>query len=162
MEVVASGVSPRDSPEEEEEVKVEEEVLPDGTIHQKVVHVWHTGSRSTDVGTFNDACSTRSEILETFEQPPHALENSEDIEEVMPDGRKRKRSIKMNCLVHAISARHESMDNNQVTSVESYDLEEVVPGTVTAFEKGLDSDYEEELERKKGGEGNKHKSSPKK
>lgn len=151
----------QEGPERDEvEMKEEEEILSDGTVHhtQKISHhkLKHikksipsqSGEEDIYEGDEEVPGSTKSEVIETFEQPPHLVREKEDIEQVLPDGTKVKRHVVMNRLVHLVKTHHESFDENHGKVIEDYEIEEVIPGTESAFVEGVDSDYEEEMERK--------------
>ncbi|XP_076437511.1 uncharacterized protein LOC143276734 [Babylonia areolata] len=113
------------------------EVLPDGTLHNKIVLT------RRDSGAL-------AETLETFEQPPTLHQDTEDIVEVLPDGTKVVRRVAMSRMVHSIKTRHESFDESSGRKVEEqFEVEEVVPNTSSAFDAGVDSDYEDEQREKK-------------
>lgn len=117
----------------------EEEILPDGTIHHKTYHVRpSSGDKQHTSG---------SEILESFENPPHLVQDLEDIEETLPDGSKVTRRVSMNRMVHSFKVHRESLEDGSKL-VDDYEVEEVIPGTESAFDAGVDSDYEEEMECK--------------
>lgn len=113
------------------------EVLPDGTLHKKVVL------------TRRDSDAQEQETLETFEHPPKLDQDMEVIEEVLPDGTKVMRRVSISRVVHTVKTRHESFDENSGRRVEDYEVEEVVPNTCSAFDAGVDSDYEEEQLQKR-------------
>lgn len=120
--------------------EMKNEILPDGTLHCTVSL---TRSRT-------DSLEQMAEKIETFECPPHLVQDMEEIEEIMPDGTKVVRQVSMNRVVHSIKTRRESFDGNSRRVVEDYELEEVVPNTLSAFDAGVDSDYEEEMQMKRG------------
>ncbi|KAK7506469.1 hypothetical protein BaRGS_00002581 [Batillaria attramentaria] len=148
---------------ERDEVKVEseEEVLPDGTVHQKHHIIHHklkhikrsTTSQSGDEEVYEAdeevPGSAKTEVLETYDQPAHLVQEMDEIEQVLPDGTKVKRHVVMNRMVHLIKTHHESFDEEHGKTEEDFEIEEVVPGTESAFVAGVDSDYEEEMEQKK-------------
>lgn len=117
----------------------ESEVLPDGTVHQKICL---TRTHSTDNHKVG-------EVIETFEHPPRLVHETETIEEVLPDGTKIKRQVAMNRVIHSYETRRESFDENNHTIKDVYNIEEVVPNTTSTFEEGPDSDYEEEVRMKR-------------
>ncbi|KAK7483004.1 hypothetical protein BaRGS_00025781 [Batillaria attramentaria] len=129
------------------DVKVLEEILPDGTIHHKMI--LRRNSRS---GGENDNRSNMvsEEVLEMYEQPPHLVQDFEEMEEVLPDGSKAKRKVSLSRMVHGAKTHHESFDESTGGEkvIEDYEFEEVVPGTVSAFDAGVDSDYEAEVIQK--------------
>ena len=118
--------------------EMKREILPDGTVHQKISL---TRSRT-------DSLDKVAETIETFERPPTLDQDMEEIEEIMPDGTKVVRQVAMNRVVHSIKTRHESFDESSGRVVEDYEVEEVVPNTSSAFDAGVDSDYEEEMRQK--------------
>lgn len=115
------------------------EILPDGTMHRKISV---TRSRSNSLNPV-------AETIETFECPPHLVQDIEQIEETRPDGSKVMRQVTMNRVVHSIKTRRESFDESAGRVVEDYELEEVIPNTLSTFDAGVDSDYEEEMLLKK-------------
>lgn len=129
------------------DVKVCNEVLPDGTVHQKIIL-----RRSSLVMGEEKEQSMKSEILETFDQPPRRVQDFEYVEEVLPDGTKARRKVSLSCMVHTVKTHHESFDDSLPGSqmMEDYEIEEVVPGTTSAFAAGCDSDYENEVSEKGG------------
>ena len=150
-----------EGPEREEvDVKEETEVLPDGTVHsiQRVVHhkVKHVrrslASQSGEEEVYEAdeeiPGTTKEDVLEMYEQPPKLVQESEEIEQVLPDGTKVKRQVVMSRMVHLVKMHHESFDEEHGRLEEEYEIEEVIPGTESAFVAGLDSDYEEEMEMK--------------
>ncbi|XP_025109082.1 ankyrin-2-like isoform X8 [Pomacea canaliculata] len=146
---------------DEVEEKDEEEILPDGTVHHKHIVSHHrlkhiirsvpSESGEEEIVEEDEEVpgSAKSEVLEMFEEPPHRVQETEDIEEILPDGTKVTRHVVMSRMVHKLKTHHESFDNDHGKVVEEYEIEEVVPGTESAFVAGLDSDYEEELERRR-------------
>ena len=152
----------REEPEREEvDVKDETEILPDGTIHSvhevvhhKVKHVHRSrASQSGEEEVYEGdeevpGSAVKKDVLEMYEQPPKLVQDTEEIEEVLPDGTKVKKQVVMSRMVHLIKMHHESFDEEHGKIEEEYEIEEVIPGTESAFVAGLDSDYEEEVEMK--------------
>ncbi|KAL8580230.1 hypothetical protein ACOMHN_039292 [Nucella lapillus] len=120
-----------------QENEIQRETLPDGTLHKKIVLGRH------------DSDAKEQETLETFERPPQLYQDMEIIEEILPDGTKVLRRVAMSRVVHSVKTRHESFDESSGRKVQDYEVEEVVPGTSSAFDAGVDSDYEEEQLMKK-------------
>ncbi|XP_076454790.1 uncharacterized protein LOC143289416 isoform X40 [Babylonia areolata] len=142
------------------EVQEKSEILPDGTYHstqvvthQKVKHVLRSiPSQTGDEEVIEEEdvkTPKKQEIIEMFDQPPKLVQDSEEIEQVLEDGTKVKRQVVMNRMVHMIKMRHESFDEEGHKVEENYEIEEVIPGTESAFVAGVDSDYEEEQEKKR-------------
>lgn len=65
---------------------------------------------------------------------------TEEIEEVLPDGTKVTRQVTLNRVVHTPQSRRDSLDSRDGNIHEEYPTEEVVPGTLSAFAAGQDSD----------------------
>ena len=133
MALVGTEQLSRDSSE------IKSEILPDGTLH----------CRMSLTRTRSNSLKKVAETIETFECPPHLVVDKEEIEEIMPDGTKVVRKVSLNRVVHSIKTRREACDGCSPRVVEDYEVEEVVPNTLSAFDTGVDSDYEEEMEMKK-------------
>ena len=153
-EVVPVGEVPR----QEEEVEDTEEILPDGTVHH--VHKVHRHSvkvvqkalRSEDgqehVVEEKEAVpgSHSEELVETFKEKPRTVQQEEVVEEVLPDGTQVKRKILLNRLVSRTHTHQESFDEGSGgdRKVEDFEIDEVVPGTESAFLEGVDSSESDE------------------
>lgn len=133
MALVGAELYSRDTSE------MQHEILPDGTVHDKI--------SLTKCRT--DSLEKVAETIETFEHPPHLVQETEEFEEIMPDGTKVIRHVALKTMIHSVKTRHESFDGNSGRVVENYEVEEVVPNTMTAFDAGVDSDYEEEQQKKR-------------
>lgn len=151
----------QEGPEREEvDVTEESEILPDGTVHstQRVLHhkVKHvhrslasqSGEEEIYDGDEEVPGTSKEDVIEMFEQPAKLVQESEEIEQTLPDGTKVKKQVVMSRMVHLIKMHHESFDDEHGRVEEDYEIEEVIPGTESAFVAGLDSDYEEEMEKK--------------
>ncbi|GFR85149.1 hypothetical protein ElyMa_006020200 [Elysia marginata] len=145
-------------PRQEEEVEDTEEIMPDGTVHH--VHKVHRHSvkvtqkalRSEDgqeqvVEEKEDVPGSRSEeVVETFQEPPRMVHQEDVVEEVMPDGTRVTRKVVMKRMVSHTHTHQESFDEGAGGSkkVEDFDMDEVVPGTETAFLEGVESSDSEQ------------------
>ena len=141
------------------EFKEESEILPDGTVHstqrishQKLKHIKRSltsQSGEEEVYEEEQTIPGKQEVIQMFEQPPKLVQESDEIEQVLEDGTRVKKQVVMNRMVHLIKMHHESFDEEGRKTEEEYEIEEVIPGTESAFVAGVDSDYEEEMERKR-------------
>lgn len=140
-----------------EEVQEYEEVLPDGTVHhthtvrkQTLKHVTRTLSVDEEEKSLYDRevvipGSKRENMLETFVAPPTCVTEEEEVEHVLPDGKTVKRHVIMNRMVHHIKTHQQSFDEDSgKLEEEDYEIEEVIPGTVSAFIAGQDSESDDD------------------
>ncbi|KAL3877007.1 hypothetical protein ACJMK2_034767 [Sinanodonta woodiana] len=134
------------------DLEEKEEILEDGTIHktQKVRHhslrhirtSWKSSDGEEDVCEDKDVevpGTSKEEILEIFDAPPKSITKVEDEETVLPDGTKVKRQVIYNRMVHHVKTHRKSFDQEGKVEDEDYEMEEIIPGTETAFVQGHDS-----------------------
>ncbi|KAL8597428.1 hypothetical protein ACOMHN_050926 [Nucella lapillus] len=156
----AMGGIVEEGPEQETtEVQEESEVLADGTHHStqritrhKVRHVLRSVPSITgeeEIVEEEVKTAGKQEVMEMFDEPPRLVQDSEEIEQVLEDGTRVKRQVLMNRMVHMVKMHHESFNEEGDMVEENYEIEEVIPGTESAFMAGVDSDYEEEMEMKR-------------
>lgn len=130
-----------------------EEVLPDGTVHrthrshsQKVKH-FRKRIHSLDVEDedkiFEEEIklpgTKRQDTVETFEEPVRCEVKVEKVEEQLPSGEMKKKKVIHNRMVHKIRTRHQSQEEGGGSVEEEYEIDEIIPGTETAF---VESDRE--------------------
>jgi len=148
-EVVAKLNAPR------EHVTVEEfeETLPDGTIHitrkvtkRTIKHIEHQDipEEVFEMGDPKLPASVSLDKLETFEKPPFPETVVEEVDEIMPSGDVQKRQVVKNRMVHRVKTRHESFDVEKGSSIEEYEIDEIIPGTESIFYADSPSESESE------------------
>lgn len=139
-------------PEDEVDIEDWEEVLPDGTVHtthkirrHSVKHVRKSlKSETGDEEEIFDGDvvipgTQRQDIIETFEEPPKSVTEIEDVDTELDDGTKIKRHVVMNRMVHKIKTRQVSIDAEGHQEEEDYEIDEIIPGTESAFIEGSSS-----------------------
>ena len=157
----------REGPEREAvEVQEDEEILPDGTVHtvnrvrrQSLKHVRRSlrsvsGEEEEEIfaGDVQVPGKSKEEIVEVFEEPAKPVSEVEDIEVTKEDGTKVTRKMRMNRMVHHVKTFHKSIDEGGEKEEEQFEVDEIVPGTETAFyddgssSSTSSSDFDEEDE----------------
>ena len=91
--------------------------------------------------------SQKEELFEMYQHPAKLVQDIEEVEKVLPDGTKVSRKISHNRMVHSFRMKLTSIDMDGKEVDEGLEMEEVVPGTESAFDAGIDSDYEEEMDK---------------
>ncbi|KAH9512853.1 hypothetical protein Btru_036761 [Bulinus truncatus] len=149
---------------EETEVEDHEEILPDGTVHTTHTVRRHSFKKikkhlkSKDGEEKEEEIkevipgSEKKEIIETFDEPPRMVHEEEEMDEVLDDGTKVHRKIVLNRMVHRIRTHQESFDSDHGRHVEDYEIDEIIPGTESAFLADPDSDSSSEYEEMSGHE----------
>lgn len=129
----------------ETEVRDEEEVLEDGTVHKTHVVKQHSlrhikkslrsdGGEEDVIEEAEVELPGKEEIVETFDEPPQKVMEVEEEEETLEDGTVVKRKVIMSSMVHHIKTRSKSIDlSTGEEHSEEEDIEEVVPGTQSFF-----------------------------
>uniref|UniRef100_A0A0B7BMI9 Death domain-containing protein n=1 Tax=Arion vulgaris TaxID=1028688 RepID=A0A0B7BMI9_9EUPU len=153
MDVVSEG-----SPEKEEtQVEEHEEVLADGTVHRvrKVrTHSVKKIMRSVKSLEGEEIVeekeivpgSLREDVVETFDEPPRLVRETEDVEHLLDDGTKVNRRIIYNRMVHRMRTHQESFDSDHGLQTEDFEIDEVIPGTESAFVAGNNTSDESDDE----------------
>merc|ERR1711971_602218 len=131
------------------EYEEEEEILADGTIHttsrvrhHSEKHVCQRMKSETGdeqklfEGTVTVPGSSAEDVIEVFEEPPKSVTEVEEVEETLDDGSTVKRKMIMNRMVHHVKTFHQSFDDEGNKEEEAYEIEEIIPGTETAFVEG--------------------------
>lgn len=144
MEVVSEG-----SPEKEEtEVEEHEEILPDGTVHRirkvrsqavkKIKRSIKSVDGEEEVVEEKEVIpgTIREDLVETFNEPPRMVRETEDVEQVLDDGTRVQRRIVYNRMIHRLRTHQESFDSDHGLQTEDFEIDEVIPGTESAFVAG--------------------------
>lgn len=138
-------------PREEIDVQDDEEILEDGTVHKvhrvrrhSLKHVRR--SLKSDVGEEDLVeegdveLGGKETILETFEEPPRNVREIEEEEQILDDGTRVKRKVILCSMKQKITTRAKSIDESgQEISSDECEIEEIVPGTQSAFMAGVSS-----------------------
>ncbi|XP_055875838.1 uncharacterized protein LOC106059375 isoform X48 [Biomphalaria glabrata] len=137
---------------EETEVEDHEEIMADGTVHTTHTVRRHSfkkvkkhlksvdGDEKEEEITEVIPGSEKKEIIETFDEPPRMVHEEEEMDEILDDGTKVHRKIILNRMVHRIRTHQESFDSDHGRHVEDYEIDEIIPGTESAFLADPDSD----------------------
>lgn len=146
-------------PEQKTDIKVEDytEVLPDGVTHtvhkerrrslQTIHYTWKSqdGEEHTKDEVQEVPGSLVEDVVETFEEPPVLMQDVEEVDQVLPDGSVVHQEVIHQRMVHKVTTHQVSFDSeHSILKEDSYAVDEVVPGTETAFLKGGDTDSEED------------------
>ena len=146
-------------PKEETQVEDFEEELPDGTVHhthkvkkqsfQTIKTVWKSsdGEEIVEEEKKEIPGSLKENVLETFTGPPKLVTDEEDIEEILADGTVVQKKLVTKRMVHKFRTHEESFDSDHGHKVEDFEIDEVVPGTESAFvelQKGSESECSDE------------------
>ncbi|CAG5127953.1 unnamed protein product, partial [Candidula unifasciata] len=150
-------------PAEGVDVDEYEELLPDGTVHytrrvrshsfKKVEKDLHIKDR--DQGHVEEALLVpefdKEDVVETFDEPPRVVRETENVEQILEDGSRVQRKVIYSRMVHHTRTHEETFDPAQGRQSEDFEISEVVPGTMSAFVEGSDSDesdyYDDEEEQ---------------
>lgn len=129
-----------------------EEILPDGTVHhihkvrqhslRKTKKSWKSAEGDElviDESVIEVPGTVKEDCTETYAEPPRMMREEKSMEEVLQDGTKIQRNIVMNRMVSKIRTRQESFDENKGHREETFEIDEIIPGTESAFIAGQDS-----------------------
>lgn len=140
MDVVGEEVPQK----EETEVDEYEEILPDGTVHHtrrvrtqafKVMRSVKSLDGEEEVVEEKEIVpgSLREDIVETFDEPPRMVREAEDVEDVLDDGTKVHKKVIYSRMIHRMRTHQESFDSDHGRQTEDFEIDEVIPGTESAF-----------------------------
>ena len=130
----------------------DEEILPDGTVHRisrvrrhSLKHILRSLKSESDEtpifeGDVDVPGTTREDIVEIFEEPATVVKDVEEVETTLKDGTVVKRKVVSSRVMHKIKTRSLSIDESgNVQEEEEYSVDEIVPGTESAFIEGASS-----------------------
>ena len=150
-----------EAPKEETKVEDNEEMLEDGTVHfthrvrtssfKSIKKTWKSidGEEIVEEEKAEVPGSVKEQILETFDEPPKLVREEENVDQLMDDGTVVHKKLVHSRMVHKFRTRTESFDSDSGRQVEDFVIDEVVPGTESAYLEGSDateSDFSEDEE----------------
>lgn len=146
-----------------------EELLPDGTIHYTRRVRSHSFKKMEKDFHIQDSVQAnvaeefvpeleKEDLVETFDEPPRVVRETENVEQILEDGSRVQRKVIYSRMVHKTRTHQETFDTSQGRQFEDFEVSEIVPGTMSAFVEGSDSDdsdyyYDDDEEKEEQVEG---------